>query len=155
MPCFAKDTSDFSDHRAASEVELKKRARRSPRPAGKSLGNCLPGNDLAKSLLLFAARLFLIFRVALVGGVLAFRLVPISALGRAVRLRLSFAGGRFARSCRISICVRGCRVRRRCRTIGRGFRWLGGIAVRLRGSGPLPPPPSPPRVYHPPSSRHP
>src|SRR5260370_2700235 len=108
MPCFAKDTSDFSDQRAASKVELKKRARRSPRPAGKSLGNCLPGNDLAKSLLLFAARLFLIFRVALVGGVLPFRLVPISALGRAVRLRLSFAGGPFPRSAIISIVSPGC-----------------------------------------------
>src|SRR5260370_13347144 len=137
MPCFAKDTSDLSDHRAASEVALKKRARRSPRPAGKSVGNSLPGNDLAKSLLLVTARFLLIFRVALVGGVLAFRLAPVGVLGGAVRLRLSFAGGRFAWSCRISICVRGCRVRWRCRTIGRGFSWLGGIAVRSRRSGPL------------------
>src|SRR5260370_4276069 len=130
MPWFAKDTSDFSDHRGASEVALKKRARRSPRTAGKSLGNSLPGNDLAKSLLLFTARFLLIFRVALVGGVLAFRLAPVGVLGRAVRLRLSFAGGRFARCCRISICVRSGRCRRRCRTIGRGFSWLVRLAVR-------------------------
>src|SRR5260370_17531654 len=105
MPCFAKDTSDFSDHRAASEVELKKRARRSPRPAGKSLGNSLPGNDLAKSLLLFTARFLLIFRVALVGGVLPFRLAPVGVLGRAVRLRLGFAEGPSALCSRFSFSL--------------------------------------------------